>query len=128
MRKPRSKSKKNHYFTKDTEMAIVEYARTEDINLRTKLYIEHIQPAFNELVDKIVYTYKFTSLQNVDHHKEDCKIWLTTILDKYNPDRGTKAFSYFNVVITTIGNVHAFYSFTIAVKAFIEIVFDAMDS
>jgi len=37
-------------------------------------------------------------------------------------------FLYFNVVITTIGNVHAFYSFTIAVKAFIEIVFDAMDS
>jgi hypothetical protein len=94
----KSKSKKNHYFTKDTEMAIVEYARTEDINLRTKLYIEHIQPAFNELVDKIVYTYKFTSLQNVDNHKEDCKIWLTTILDKYNPDRGTKAFSYFSVV------------------------------
>ena len=89
MRKPRSKSKKNHYFTKDTEMAIVEYARTDDIKLRTSLYIEHIQPAFNELVDKIVYTYKFTSLQNVDHHKEDCK---------YNPDRGTKAFSYFSVV------------------------------
>jgi len=98
MPKKRNKSKKNHYFTKDTEMAIVEYARTDDINLRTKLYIEHIQPAFNELVDKIVYTYKFTSLQNIDHHKEDCKIWLTTILDKYNPDRGTKAFSYFSVV------------------------------
>jgi hypothetical protein len=97
-KRAKSKSKKNHYFTKDTEMAIVEYARTEDITYRTKLYIEHIQPAFNELVDKIVYTYKFTSLQNVDNHKEDCKIWLTTILDKYNPDRGTKAFSYFSVV------------------------------
>ena len=94
----RNKSKKNHYFTKDTEMAIVEYARTDDLKLRTSLYIEHIQPAFNQMVDKIVYTYKFTSLQNVDNHKEDCKIWLTTILDKYNPDRGTKAFSYFSVV------------------------------
>ena len=82
MRKPRSKSKKNHYFTKDTEMAIVEYARTDDINLRTKLYIEHIQPAFNELVDKIVYTYKFTSLQNVDHQTArygSPLFWINTI-------------------------------------------------
>jgi len=30
--------------------------------------------------------------------RDDCKIWLTTILDKYNPNRGSKAFSYFSVV------------------------------
>jgi hypothetical protein len=62
------------------------------------LYIEHIQPAFNELVTKIVYTYKFTSLENVDVLKEDCKVWLTTILGKFDPSQGTKAFSYFSVV------------------------------
>jgi len=94
----KKKKKSNHYFTQDTEDAIVAYARTEDIGVRTKLYVEHIQPAFNELVDKIVYTYKYTSLQNINPLKDDCKIWLTTILDKYNPDRGTKAFSYFSVV------------------------------
>lgn len=94
----KKKKKSNHYFTQDTEDAIVAYARTEDIGIRTKLYVEHIQPAFNELVDKIVYTYKYTSLQNINPLKDDCKIWLTTILDKYNPDRGTKAFSYFSVV------------------------------
>jgi len=92
------KSKKNHYFTKVTEDAIVKYASTEDTTLRTKLYIEHIQPAFNELVDKIVFTYKFTSLQNIEFLKDDCKIWLTTILSKFNPDNGAKAFSYFSVV------------------------------
>ena len=98
MPKRKKKKKSNHYFTQDTEDAIVAYARTEDIGVRTKLYVEHIQPALNELVDKIVYTYKYTSLQNINPLKEDCKIWLTTILDKYNPDRGTKAFSYFSVV------------------------------
>ena len=98
MPKRKKKKKSNHYFTQDTEDAIVAYARTEDISVRTKLYVEHIQPAFNELVDKIVYTYKYTSLQIINPLKEDCKIWLTTILDKYNPDRGTKAFSYFSVV------------------------------
>ena len=94
----RTKKSKNHYFTKDTERAIVEYASTEDTAIRTKLYAEHIQPAFNELVDKIVFTYKFTSLQNIEVLKDDCKVWLTTILSKFNPDNGAKAFSYFSVV------------------------------
>jgi hypothetical protein len=89
---------KRHYFTKDTELSIIKYCGTEDNQIRTKLYIEEIQPAFNELVDKIVYTYKFTSLENIDYLKEDCKIWLTTILSKFDPNQGAKAFSYFSVV------------------------------
>ena len=98
---PRSKKKKstkNHYFTKVHEDAIVKYARTTDRGLRTELYREYIQPAFDQMVDKIIYTYKFTSLPNIDYLKDDCKIWLTTILDKYDPSKGSKAFSYFSVV------------------------------
>jgi hypothetical protein len=30
--------------------------------------------------------------------REDCKSWLTTILDKYDPSNGSKAFSYFSVI------------------------------
>jgi len=92
------KKKGKHYFTSETEQAIVSYCTTECTKERTKLYVEHIQPAFDELVDKIVYTYKFTSLQNIDYLKEDCKIWLTTILGKFDQSHGTKAFSYFSVV------------------------------
>ena len=100
MRKKTSRKKrtKNHYFTKDTEQAIINYCGTDDLSVRSKLYIDDIQPAFNELVDKIVYTYKFTSLENIDVLKDDCKIWLTTILSKFDPSQGTKAFSYFSVV------------------------------
>ena len=50
------------------------------------------------MVDKIVYTYKFTNLPNIDPLKEECKIWLTTVIEKYNPDKGSKAFSYFSVI------------------------------
>jgi len=97
-RRTKSKSTKNYYFTKVHENAIVKYAATEDRELRTKLYIEYIQPAFDQMVDKIIYTYRFTTLPNIDYLKEDCKIWLTTILNKYDPSKGTKAFSYFSVV------------------------------
>jgi hypothetical protein len=94
-RRPRTK---NYYFTKVHENAIIEYARTNDNKIRTRLYINYIQPAFHEMVEKITYTYKFTTLPNIDPLKEECKIWLTTILDKYDPSKGSKAFSYFSVV------------------------------
>ena len=94
----RRRRKSNHYFTKDHENAIIEYAAIDDIKVRTKLYIEYIGPAFSEMVDKIVYTYKFTNLPNIDDLRDECKIWLTTILDKYDPSKGSKAFSYFSVI------------------------------
>ena len=50
------------------------------------------------MVDKIVFTYKFTTLPNIDVLREECKVWLMTILDKYDPNRGSKAFSYFSVI------------------------------
>jgi hypothetical protein len=50
------------------------------------------------MVDKIVFTYKFTTLPNIEELRDECKIWLTTILDKFNPSSGSKAFSYFSVI------------------------------
>jgi len=98
LRKKRRARTKNHYFTKAHENAIVKYANTNDRELKSKLYIEYIQPAFDQMVDKIIYTYRFTTLPNIDYLKDDCKIWLTTILGKYDPSKGSKAFSYFSVV------------------------------
>ena len=94
----RKKSKKKHYFTQVHEDAIVKYALTNDRELRSKLYEEYIQPAFENMVDKIIYTYRFTTLPNIDYLRADCKVWLTTILNKYDPNKGSKAFSYFSVV------------------------------
>ena len=71
---------------------------TNDRELRSKLYEEYIQPAFDDMVDKIIYTYRFTTLPNIDYLRADCKVWLTTILNKYDPNKGSKAFSYFSVV------------------------------
>jgi hypothetical protein len=96
-RKRRAK-KKNLYFTEVHQKAIVEYALTDCRKVRTDLYIQYIGPVFDEMVDKITYTYKFTTLPNIDVLKDECKIWLTTILDKFDPEKGSKAFSYFSVI------------------------------
>lgn len=86
------------YFTKVHENAIVEYNGITNNKRRTELYVQFIQPAFNEMVDKIVFTYRFTTLPNIDMLRDDCKVWLTTVLDKFDPTKGSKAFSYFSVI------------------------------
>jgi len=98
LKKKRRARTKNYYFTQVHEDAIVKYSNTNDQELKSKLYIEYIQPAFDQMVDKIIYTYRFTTLPNVTFLRDDCKIWLTTILNKYDPNKGSKAFSYFSVV------------------------------
>jgi len=97
-RKRRNKKEKRDYFTEVHQEAIVRYAQTTDLKERDQLYEKLIGPAFNEMVDKIVYTYKFTNLANIDDLKAECKIWLTTILNKFDPEKGSKAFSYFSVI------------------------------
>ena len=94
----KKKRNKNYYFTKVHEEAIIEYSNTADRDRRGVLYKDLIQPALDEMVNKIIFTYRFTSLPNIDSLRDDCKIWLTTILNKYDPNKGSKAFSYFSVV------------------------------
>lgn len=88
-----------NYFTQEHQDAIVEFAASTDYDRREELYRDLIEPVFDELVDKIVYTYKFTTLPNIDYLKSDCKNWLITALAKFNPDHGSKAFSYFTIVV-----------------------------
>ena len=97
-KKKRKKRTKRLYFTQVHEDAILEYVKTDSIKVRTELYVKYLGPAFSEMVDKIVFTYKFNTLPNIDYLKDDCKIWLTTILDKFDPEKGSKAFSYFSVI------------------------------
>lgn len=92
------KTKKNHYFTKIHEEAIIEYINSTDKKYREELYVNIISPVLSEMVDKIIYTYKFTSLPNIECLKEECKVWLVTVLNKFAVEKGFKAFSYFSVI------------------------------
>ena len=93
-----SQQQEKLYFTQEHEDAIIKYALTKDTKLRQELYRNLIGPAFNEMVNKIVFTYKFNNLPNIEDLKEECKIWITTILDKFDSSKGSKAFSYFSVI------------------------------
>ena len=92
------KKKSNIYFTEADEAAIIEYIKTSNASRRDALYRDTIRPVLIKLIDKIVLTYKFTSLPNIDSLKDECEVHLITILSNFDESKGSKAFSYFSVV------------------------------
>jgi len=92
------KKNTNIYFGPKHEKAIVQYSMEPDRAKRESLYREIIEPVFEQMISKIVFTYKFNLLPNIEDLKIECKGWLTTVLNKFDPEKGSKAFSYFSVI------------------------------
>lgn len=97
--KEKNKKNSNIYFSAKHEDAIIKYGATNNRKVREQLYRDIIEPVFDQMISKMVFTYKFSSLPNIDDLKIECKGWLTTVLDKFDPSKGSKAFSYFSVII-----------------------------
>jgi hypothetical protein len=96
--KESKKKNSNIYFGPKHEKAIIEYSKECNSSKRESLYREIIEPVFEQMINKIVFTYKFNLLPNIDDLKIECKGWLTTVLNKFDPEKGSKAFSYFSVI------------------------------
>lgn len=93
------------YFTEETEEAINKYNKSQDPFYRNSLYQNEIQPAFNKLVENIIYSFKLTSKYEDYQTLKDKTIGdLVLKIDKFNPNRisktgkRVKAFSFFGTV------------------------------
>lgn len=95
----RRSGKRNMYFTMDTQAAIIEYQNAETQLEKEKLYNEQIKYAFEKLVESLIFVYGFHNpYENTRHMQSDCVSFLFETIHKWNSEKGTKAFSYFNVV------------------------------
>lgn len=87
------------YFNSDTQDAIVKYQQSDSLSERELIYIHSIRPAFEKLVENLINIHKFAGLHDsFDDLKSDCMNFLFETIRKFDPNRGTNAFSYFNVV------------------------------
>lgn len=87
------------YFNEGTQKAIEEFQAAPTDEEKNKIYTESILPAFDKLAENLIFIHKFTSLHaSYEDLKNDCVTFLYETLYKFDPSRGTKAFSYFNVV------------------------------
>jgi len=96
------RSKKNTtklYFTADTQKAIEKFQLEDSTAVKEKIYVAEILPAFDKLAENLIFIYDFKSHHSsYENLKHDCVAFLYETLYKFDPTRGTKAFSYFNVV------------------------------
>lgn len=94
----KSKGTNKYYFTKETEKAIVDYIKEENIKKRNQIYESKIKYAFEKLVENVFNTFKFTYFDTspLDIQKETVS-HLVSNIHKFNIGKG-KAFGYFSIV------------------------------
>jgi len=87
------------YFGPEVDDKILEYKNTEDISLKHKIFEESIRPAMVKLIESQLYMYGFWKIDDPEMLKNECLSNLYEIIPKFDSSKGTKAFSYFNVVV-----------------------------
>jgi len=98
-RRRRKKSARKMYFGPDTDQAIIDYQKENDLSKKEEIYNEKIRNAFDKLSENLIFIHGFAKIHgNYEMLKHDCVSFLYETLGKYDSSRGSKAFSYFNVV------------------------------
>lgn len=88
-----------NYFSDKTQEQIIVYQQEPDTEKKKKIYVKEILPAFDSLVENLINVYGFTVMyESKQDLKHECLQFLYTAVDKFNAEKGSKAFSYFNVV------------------------------
>ncbi len=86
------------YFGPSADDAIMRYNTSTDTAERNRIFDVEIRPVFEKLIHSILYVYKFQNLGDITTLKAECLAHLYEMLPKFDHNRGSKAFSYFNVV------------------------------
>ena len=87
------------YFTKDTQASLEKILNETDELKKKEIYQKDVQPAFEKLAENLILVYGFSSpYESFTELQNDCISFMFETIHKWDPTRGTKAFSYFNVV------------------------------
>jgi hypothetical protein len=98
-KKTKKVNKTKLYFNQDTEDAIVEFAKTDCKTKRDELYNSVIKRSFEKLAENLIFIHNFHSdTLPYEILKNDCVSFLFQTIHKFDKSKGSKAFSYFNVV------------------------------
>lgn len=99
IRRSRGKGSKKLYFDEKTQEGIVKFQNAETSAEKEEIYQKEIMTAFEKLVENLILIYGFAKYgESFDVLKNDCVSFLYETLHKFDASKGTKAFSYFNVV------------------------------
>ena len=91
--------KNKQYFGPTEEQAVVDYLNAESFEVKNKIYREYLQHPLDKMIESIIRRYKLYRKDfDFDSLHADTASFLVTKIDKFNPDKGTKAYSYFGTI------------------------------
>ena len=98
-RKPGTKSKKNYYFGETEENSVLQYLNSTDAEEKNKIYETILRPAFEKMAESIIRRYKlYIPDEDFTDTYYDTLSFLVTKMDKFDPNSGKKAYSYYGTI------------------------------
>lgn len=97
-RKP-NPEKRTGYFYEEQEDAFRQYMESDNKRFRDKIFRTKLYPAFTKMIESIIRRYGlFTPSEDFSDTFHDTMSFLVTKLDKFDPSKGYKAYSYFGTI------------------------------
>jgi hypothetical protein len=93
------KTTQNRYWGEEQEDAVIQYLNTKNEDEKNKIFNEYLKEPLVTMVESIIRRYKLyrKDIDFMDIHT-DTTSFLMTKVDKFNPDKKTKAYSYFGTI------------------------------
>ena len=97
-RKP-DPNKKKMYFSDIEEQAVRDYCTSNNEFERNKIFSNILYPAFSKMVESIIRRYTlFKPGEEFEDTFSDAMSFISTKMNHYNPNKKTKAYSYFGTI------------------------------
>lgn len=89
----------NLYFGSIQEEAVVKFLSTEDYEERNKIYNTHLKAPLNKMIESIIRRYKlYRKEYTYEDIHSDTLSFLATKMEKFEPSKNKKAYSYFGTI------------------------------
>lgn len=97
-RKPKNPSEKM-YFSEEQEKAVQIYLTTDDLEEKNQVFNQTLKPALTKMIESIIRRYKlYVPEEDFDETFKDVLSFLSTKMDKFNPEKHYKAYSYYGTI------------------------------
>lgn len=93
------KRTKGLYFGSEQEDAVVRFLNEKDEAKRNKIYNEFLKTPFITMIESIIRRYKlYRKGESFEHLRDDTLSYLILKVDKFDPTKGTRAYSYYGTI------------------------------
>jgi len=98
-RRGRKPKEKKGYFYETEEQAICDYIKAENEEEKNRIFNTILYPALTKMIESIIRRYKlYVPDEEFEQTFNDTISYLLTKINNFNPEKGTKAYSYCGTV------------------------------